>query len=189
MSDEPLYCLNTSDNKIVVDGHEFLDYDETSEGDRDTMNYIEGKVNAMFIDKTHKFTEYCPAFDENIIIKTTTGYKPAKDIKIGDKLVTGGEVVGLIRRKADEMCKLEDGTIMTPSTLCWNPDKNNWSRVGENREFTKQENELVSFIVVPNSQIEFANGLRVRDYMELCSPDSEMYYSKRLEQAETKLIR
>jgi hypothetical protein len=73
--------------------------------------------------------------------------------------------------------------------LCWNPDKNNWSRVGENREFTKQENELVSFIVVPNSQIEFANGLRVRDYMELCSPDSEMYYSKRLEQAETKLIR
>jgi hypothetical protein len=189
MSDEPLYCLNTSDNKIVVDGHEFLDYDETSEGDRDTMNYIEGKVNAMFIDKTHKFTEYCPAFDENIIIKTTTGYKPAKDIKIGDKLVTGGEVVGLIRRKTDEICKLEDGTIMTPSTLCWNPDKNNWSRVGENREFTKQENELVSFIVVPNSQIEFANGLRVRDYMELCSPDSEMYYSKRLEQAETKLIR
>ena len=180
-SDEPLYCLNTSDNKIIVDGHEFLDYDETSEGDRDTMNYIEGKVNATFIDKTHKFTEYCPAFDENVVIKTNTEYKPAKDIKIGDKLVTGSEVVGLIRRRVNEICQLEDGVVVTPSTMSWDGAKNSWSRVGETKEFIKEERELVSFIVVPNSQIEFANGLRVRDYMELCSPDSEMYYSKRLE--------
>jgi hypothetical protein len=41
-----------------------------------------------------------------------------------------------------------------------------------------KDSELVSFIVVPNSQIELRSGLRIRDYMELCSPDSEIHYSK-----------
>jgi hypothetical protein len=180
-SDEPLYCLNTSDNKIIVDGQEFLDYDETSEGDRDTMNYIEGRVNSTFVDKQHSFTEYCPSFGEKTLIKTQSGYKTAKDVQIGDKLVTGSEVVGLIRRKAKEICELDDGTVITPSTMYWDGNENKWIRMGEKSKFIEQESELVSFVVVPNSQIEFGSGLRVRDYMELCSPDSEMYYSKRLE--------
>ena len=45
--------------------------------------------------------------------------------------------------------------------------------------------ELVSFIVIPNSQIELEDGLRIRDYMELCSPDSEIHYSKCLESKNT----
>jgi hypothetical protein len=185
-SDEPLYCLNTSDNKIPIDEYTFLDYDETSEGDKATMNYIDGRVNSTFIDKEYPFKEYCPAIAETTLIKTSMGLKLAKEVKIGDKLVTGGEVVGLIRREVNEVCKLSNGTIVTPSTLFWNEKINKWERIGEKVEIIKDHNELVSFIVVPNSQIELEDGLRIRDYMELCSPDSEMYYSKRLEQVETK---
>ena len=36
-SDEPLYCLNTSDNKIPVYDLIFLDYDETTDGDKDDL--------------------------------------------------------------------------------------------------------------------------------------------------------
>jgi hypothetical protein len=180
-SDEPLYCLNTNNNKIPVDNLIFLDYDETSDGDEDTMNYIENQINATFLIKSYKFKEYGAAFDENTIIKTITGPKLAKNIKIGDKLVTGSEVVGLIRKKVREVCKLSNGLVITPSTLYWNTAVNNWERVGENESIIESSTELVSFIVTPNSQIELEDGTRIRDYMELCSPDSEIHYTKCLE--------
>ncbi len=180
-SNEPLYCLNTSDNHILVGDYDFLDYDETSEGDRDTMNFIEGQINSTFIDKEYSFKEYCSALHEETVIKTIEGKKKAKNVRIGDKLVTGGEVVGLIRRKVNEVCELDNGVITTPSTLYWNKDENKWERFGDKMKFREEKMELVSFIVVPNSQIELEDGLRVRDYMELCSPDSEIHYSKCLE--------
>ena len=180
-SEEPLYCLNTSDNKIPVDNLIFLDYDETTDGDKDTMNFVEGRLNSKIIDKDYKFKEYCGAIEETAVIKTCSGNKLAKDIKIGDKLVTGAEVIGLIRREVNEICKLKNGIIITPSTLYWNPDLNKWERFGEKIEILQKQIELVSFIVIPNSQIELEDGLRIRDYMELCSPDSEIHYSKCLE--------
>lgn len=184
-SDEPLYCLNTSDNKIPVYELIFLDYDETTDGDKDTMNFVEGRLNSTVVDKNYKFKEYCTAIGENTIIKTLNGNKLAKDIKIGDKLVTGSEVVGLIRREVNEVCKLKNGTIITPATLYWNPELNKWERFGEKLEIIEMRTELVSFIVIPNSQIELEDGLRIRDYMELCSPDSEIHYSKCLESKNT----
>lgn len=180
-SDDPLYCLNTSDNKIPIDNLLFLDYDETSDGDKDTMNLIQNRINATNINNDFKFKEYCAAIHEDTVIKTINGNKKAKDIIIGDKLVTGGEVVGLIRREVNEICKLSNGVITTPSTLYWNTLLNKWERFGENLEFIREKYELISFIVIPNSQIELEDGLRIRDYVELCSPDSEIHYSKCLE--------
>jgi hypothetical protein len=180
-SNEPLYCLNTSDNHILVDGIDFLDYDETSDGDKETMNFIEGRINATITNKDYKFKEYCSAIHEDTIIKTIQGNKKASNIVIGDKLLTGGEVVGLIRRKVNQICRLSNGVITTPSTLFWNKELNKWERFGEKIEFLDETMELISFIVIPNSQIELEDGLRIRDYAELCSPDSEIHYSKCLE--------
>jgi hypothetical protein len=180
-SDEPLYCLNTNDNHIFIDGYEFLDYDETKNGDVETMNFIENRINASNLTRHYNFTEYSPAVSEQTTIKTVGGLKQVRDIKIGDKLVTGSTVIGLIRKEVSEVCILEDNSIITPSTLYWNSDNNKWERFGNKYKTINQSQELVSFIVVPNSQIELGNGIRIRDYMELCSPDSEMYYSKHLE--------
>ena len=94
-------------------------------------------------------------------------------------------MVGLIRREVNEVCKLKNNTIITPATLYWNPDLNKWERFGEKLEIIGMRTELVSFIVTPNSQIELEDGLRIRDYMELCSPDSEIHYSKCLESKNT----
>ena len=180
-SDKPLYCLDTDNNKIPVDNLIFLDYDETVEGDNDTMNYIENRINSKNAVRSYKFKEYSPGLNGDALMCTVNGIKAAKDIVIGDKLVTGAEVIGLIKRKVNEICKLENNLILAPSTLAWNSDKNQWQRVGETNEIFTESTELVSFIVIPNSQIELENGMRIRDYMELCSPDSEMYYSSILE--------
>lgn len=179
-SEEPLYCLNTSDNRINIDNLEFLDYDETSDGDKGTMNFIEGRVNSESVSTDYKFTEYSPAISGSAMIRTKEGLKIAGDVKIGDILSTGSEVVGVIRKEVSEVCELENGLIVTPSTMFWSSESNKWKRFGDINEFKVQKMELVSFVVVPNSQIELENGIRIRDYMELCSPDSEMYYSKHL---------
>ena len=182
MSEKPLYCLNTHNNKIPINTFIFLDYDETVEGDKETMNYIENRINSQKRNFTYNFTEYSPAIGENTEIMTVNGLKRAKNIKIGDKLVTGSEVIGLIQRKVNEICTIQNDIIITPSTLMWNSDKNKWERIGNTRQIVKKSMNLVSFIVVPNSQIELKDGTRIRDYMELCSPDSEIHYSHHLEQ-------
>jgi hypothetical protein len=179
-SNEPLYCLGTSDNKIPVNNLVFLDYDETADGDIDTMRFIQNRVNATDdISLSYNFKEYSPAVGEETIIRTTITNKAAKDIKIGDKMVTGAEVVGIIRKEITEFCVLDNETIVTPSTMYW--DQNKWKRFGETYPVIKQRSELISFVVVPNSQIELENNTRIRDYMELCSPDSEIHYSNQLD--------
>jgi hypothetical protein len=130
-SDEPLYCLNTHNNLILVGGHEFLDYDETSDADYETMKYIEKRINGVNSDKTpYKFTEYSPGFDEQTKLRTKSGIKSGMDIQIGDELLTGATVIGLIRREINEYCIVND-TIITPSTLYWDITENKWIRIEE----------------------------------------------------------
>lgn len=181
-SEEPLYCLNTSNHHIPVEYLTFLDYDETTQADELTMNFIESRINSKPCQQSYRFTEYCPAVQEETGIKTTHGIKRAKDIQMGDKLVTGSEVVGVIRRQVNEVCELANGMVLTPSTLFWEEETSAWRRIGTTHLVQYGMKELVSFVVVPNSQIELESGLRIRDYMEMCSPDSEMYYSKQLTQ-------
>jgi hypothetical protein len=181
-SDQLLYCLNTSDHHIPVENLIFMDYDETSEGDKETLNFIDSRVNG-FTKPKHKdyaYADSCFAMADHHKIKTKTGLKAAKDIAIGDKLSTGCEVVGLIRRKITEICSLPNGVDLTPATLYWNKEANQWNRCGEDYSWTKGEKEWISFVVVPHSQIELEDGTVVRDYMELCSPDAEQYYTQRL---------
>ena len=179
-SDEHLYCLNTSDHTIPIEYLTFMDYDETPEGDEATLKWIEEKINAKMSTATHhSYADACFTIDETANIRTEKGLIQAKDIKIGDRLTTGSEVVGLIRREVSEVCTLSNGVRITPATLYW--DTNEWKRLGQDYEYQKVNCEMVSFVVTPNSQIELEDGMRVRDYMEVCSPDSEQHYSALLE--------
>jgi hypothetical protein len=181
-SDDLLYCVNTSDHKIPVEYLTFMDYDETSEGDKDTLNFIDSRVNGFTKPKNKDYTykDSCFAIEEHSKIKTKSGLVEAKDIKIGDTLSTGCEVVGLIRRQVTEVCRLPNGIQVTPATLYWKKEVNQWNRCGEDYMWTTEPCEWVSFVVVPHSQIELEDGTMVRDYMELCSPDAEQYYTQRL---------
>ena len=177
-SNDYLYCLNTSNHIIPVGIMDFLDYDETGKADKETMQFVENRINATSLPvKQNNITEYGFAIDENEQIWTKSGRKAIKDVVIGEKLTTGSEVVGFIRKEVSEICTVF-GMKITPSTLYWNAKK--WARIGEHFPIEKVKMEFVSLIVTPNSQIELGNGIYVRDYMELCSPDTEIYYSKHI---------
>jgi len=173
-----LYCLNTSNHMIPVGVLEFLDYDETNLGDYETMKYVEERINSYPSKSKYTFKEYGFALEENEKIWTKNGLKAIKDIRIGDQLSTGSEVVGVIRKEVTEMSNV-GGTKISPSTLYWNGI--HWKRFGEQFPIEAVSMECMSLIVTPNSQIELENGLRIRDYMELCSPDAELYYSKHID--------
>jgi P2-related tail formation protein len=191
-SDEPLYCLDTHDNKIPIQNHIFLDYDETPQADNYTMTYIQSVLNGTKYDYTYdnlnkNISEYSPCLEELVKIRLKSGeLKEAKNIKIGDKLSLGGEVIGIIKREVNEICKWGDISV-TPSTLYWDKNTNKWIRFGQVYEIIKTiPQNMVSFIVIPNSQIELENGIIIRDYMELCSPDSEKYYTNQLEKTKAE---
>lgn len=173
-----LYCLNTSTHMIPVGVLEFLDYDETNLGDYETMQYVEERINSYPSKSEYIFKEYGFALEENEKIWTKNGLKAIKDIRIGDQLSTGSEVVGVIRKEVTEISNV-GGTKISPSTLYWNGTQ--WKRFGEQFTIESVSMECMSLIVTPNSQIELENGLRIRDYMELCSPDAELYYSKHID--------
>ncbi len=196
-SDEPLYCLNTHDNKIPIDNYVFLDYDETPEGDLETMTYIQNTVNGQTSHRKHcegsiehrrskqiQITEYSPCVSKTNKVKLASGeLKEIQNIQIGDTLSMGSNVIGLIQREVTEICRLDDGIEVTPSTLYWNTKLNKWIRFGEEHIIIRLKTPQImnSLIVTPNSQIELSNEIVIRDYMELCSPDSEKYYSMHLE--------
>ena len=178
-SDEYLYCLNTNNHIIPVGILDFLDYDETSEADSITMRMIEERINGVPSPSTpYRFVESGFALHENARICVKSGVLPIKNVRIGDVLSTGSQVVGVIRKCVTEVCMV-NGIRITPSTLFW--DGYMWVRFGERYEIHAADTEMISLIVTPNSQIELENGLYVRDYMELCSPDAELYYSMQIE--------
>ena len=185
LSDEPLYCLNTDTHHIPIDGYLFMDYDETPSADEETMEWVESRLNGAPSNK-NRYHECGMAVHPMTGIRLATGeIRSAESLCIGDKLSTGSTIAGVIRKKVQEVVEV-DGVCLTASTLYWNETAQKWMRftpvpVPVPVPAIPKEQEFCSFVVVPNSQLELSTGLRIRDYMEVCSPDTEQIYTKHLQ--------
>jgi hypothetical protein len=173
-SEEPLYCLNTTDHTIPLKGWEFLDYDETAAGDEEALAWVERTLNDA--PSTPKaYADACFAMEDSARVRMASGdLVAAKDVKIGDRLSTGCQVAGIIRRQVVESCRV-GGVRVTPATLRWTGEE--WKRFGADHAAMEDRDEFVSFVAVPHSQIELEDGTRVRDYMEVCTPDAKEPYT------------
>lgn len=178
LSNEPLYCLNTDTHHIPIDGYLFMDYDETPSADEETMKWVDSRLNGAPSDK-NRYYECGMAVHPMTGIRLATGeIRSAESLCIGDKLSTGSTVAGVIRKKVQEVVEV-DGVYLTASTLYWNETSQKWMRFTPVVPIPKEQ-EFCSFVVVPNSQLELSTGLRIRDYMEVCSPDTEQVYTQHL---------
>lgn len=191
-SDIPLHCLNTNNHRIPVGNYEFCDYDETEEGDFKTMKMVETQINSIqdIYEKPYPFKEYSPAINgkSEIMMKNGTS-KWSKNVKIGDILSTGATVIGVIEREVSEVCEITGGNVVTSATCIWHDKR--WERAGT--IFTVQHRSsapeiFITFIVVPSSLIELRGGIFIRDYMEVCSPDSEKHYTELLSTSKAVLV-
>jgi len=183
-SEEPLYCLNTDTHHIPMDGYVFMDYDETPSADEETMCWVERQIQpAPAAPAAPQRTDYGMAVAPETGIRMASGaVQRADGVCLGDRLATGATVVGVIRKEVREWVNLEDGSEVTPSSLAWNSLTERWERQGKKRDIhTAHPPRLFcSWVVIPNSQVELASGIRVRDYLEYCSPETEHTYAEHL---------
>jgi hypothetical protein len=199
LSEEPLYCLNTDTHHIPIDGYVFMDYDETPTADEETMRWVERQIQPLpsLSSPSVKATEYGMAVSSDTRIRLSSGEVVCADkVKLGDKMVTGGTVAGVIRKEVEQWVTLSDGSRMTPSTLFWDATEERWKRWRDvlspssstsstpSTSSTSMPPIFCSWVILPHSQVELESGLRLRDYLEYASPETEHLYREHLEAKE-----
>jgi hypothetical protein len=177
-----LLCLNTDTHCIPIGSHVFRDYDEGEEADQETMAFIEERLNSQRSESIEN-SENSPIFHPDTEIKLEDGtILRARDLQIGDRLSTGSRIGGIVHKELREVCSINETTWMGSATLVWNKLTQQWARASTIVKPSLLSNPVIGIglIALTNSQIELANGIRTRDYMELCSPDSERFYERML---------
>jgi hypothetical protein len=180
--ERPLICFNTSDHKIPIGSFVFLDYDETEEGDQETMNWIDTALNAKSEPKQRTF-DYtsCVCQDTQIRMKDGTA-KPIQDIQLGDAVSTG-KVIGIVQKRVKDYCvvPLVRKQYVSPGSSVW--FGNEWRRAGDcfPIQAFPTEQTYYNLIVFHTASFETDQGLFIRDYVEVHSPDAEQFYSQKVE--------
>ena len=180
--ERPLICLNTSDHQISLGGYMFSDYDETEEGDKEAAVFVEKSLNGYNANpSTTTFKEYGALVHPHTLMEVG---KYANSICAGEQLSNGATVLGMIDKEISEATRLPNNTIVSPSTLVWNADKNMYERAADITGALKITYDVPQifrgFIVNPHSTIITDSGLYLRDYLEVCSPDTENAYAASL---------
>ena len=175
----PLICLNTEDHLLPIGEYIFLDYDETESGDLETMRWVEASVNNGK-SLTKEEIEYSPSVSATTEIRMHENkLKPAKAIQLGDMLLTG-KVVGIVQKEVKNVCEIQAGETIGEGTSIWDPEKCLWVRAGQLYESRYSPDIFYSFVVSPTAQIQLASGHRIRDYVEVHSPETEQFYAKKV---------
>lgn len=181
--ERPLICLNTSDHQISLGGYMFSDYDETADGDREAAIFVEKSINGHASKpSTTVFKEYGALVHPQTLMELG---RFANTICAGELLSSNkATVLGTIDKEISEAVQLYNGTIVSPSTLVWNQNKTKYERAAdmEGSRYIQYDTPQVfrGFIVNPHSTIITDSGLHLRDYLEVCSPDTENAYAASL---------
>jgi hypothetical protein len=178
---QSLICLDTDNHKIPIGPYTFCDYDETSEADAKTMEFIESRLNGHRKTQKIALTEASPSLHPDTFIKLENGsLVKARELTVGQRLSTGDVITGILHKEVIEVCEIEKGEMIASATLVW---KNGlWKRAGYYKPLLRYKTPVVfiGLVVLTGSQIELASGTRIRDFLELCSPDAEQFYSEAL---------
>lgn len=176
---QSLICLNTESHCIPIGPYLFRDYDETSLGDKAAMALVEERLNgAPTQPGPYTIHENSPTFHPSAEVKLADGsYRQARHLQVNDRLSTGSTIAGIFHKEVSEVCP-HPGGFLGSATLLWKKDR--WTRVGTVRPSVTLKATYIGLIVLTNSTIELRNGDIVRDYLELCSPDTETPYVESL---------
>ena len=182
---QSLICLNTEDHVIPMGPYRFRDYDETAEADKATMQMVEKRLNGSPTTPYSSITENSPTFHPDTYVKLYDGsLSKVKDLRVTMKLSTGDWIAGIFHKEVQEVCEISPNEWIGSATLFWNSTTNLWTRAGISvpTHHYKSPTVFIGLIVLTGSRIELASGIVLRDYLELCSPDTEQFYAEQLDQ-------
>lgn len=171
----PLICFNTDKHTFTIGSYIFRDYDETEEGDKETMkNVLESLNNSKEESVPHT---YNTVIAPKTKIKTQTGLIPADQISLGTPL-KNGTVVGVIRKTCNTFVNYK-GETFGEGTCIWSEEEKKWIRP-PTTSICALPRIFYSFVVSPSACIETEEGTVLRDYVEIHSPETEKAYTKAL---------
>lgn len=174
----PLICLNTEDHCIPLGGYTFRDYDESEEGDADTMRAVLAQLNGAANSEptdSHPLQYTTCIFPFAQIRMKDGSTRSAHKLRLGDATVTG-YILGIVKKEVGEVSS--QFSMCTPGCAVWDRDTNMWIRAGAapgGVTVLPEAQEWISF-VVEGGQFELEDGTRVRDYVEIHSPDTNIFY-------------
>ena len=172
--ERPLICFNTSDHKIPVGDYMFLDYDETEEGDQQTMEWVDEKLNAQKRRHPRSYS-YTSCGHETMEVRMADGTsKRIASLQLGDQLTTG-RVIGLVQKQVDSECTLPSGDLCAPGLCYWTGHL--WARAGDTCDVRKNTQTMYSLVVSKTASFETTKGTYGRDYVEVHSPEAEHFYA------------
>jgi hypothetical protein len=177
--ERPLICLNTSDHRIPIGGYSFLDYDETEAAEKETMQMVDSQVNIGSAPSLDAYDfSYDTVFGEEVEIRMKDGsLKQSGELKLDDMLSLG-KVIAVIQKKVTSYCLTKTNERVTPGTLIWSEDDEKWIRAGQLYEIIECVPTIFyGAIVTPSAIIQTCKGLKMRDYLEIHSPDTERHYA------------
>ena len=116
---------------------------------------------------------------EEVLVELIMEMLEVQEVVVGDELSAGGRVIGTLQKEVYEICPYADGSLGS-ATLIWSKDQ--WVRIGTVVPPTRLETPQIyrGLVVLPFSQIELHTGERIRDYIEIASPDIEEFYQEEL---------
>lgn len=184
-SSRPLVCLDTETHQIPLDGYIFSDWDETEESDVATMRNAETALNGKPTAGPELYNWHLqPAVGlETKICMADGTTKAAAQLQVGDKISTG-VVTGVGFRNVKQIVITDSGLQVTPSTLLWSGI--HWKRAGfmyEPIDVVSKTYCMRTIIVEGENSLETEAGERIRDMMEVWSPDMELATTECLKQA------
>lgn len=183
---EELICLNTDTHTMNIGSYTFRDFDETDAAHEATMGLVETMVNGGLSngdsanERKRIYREYTPAIPADIDVRLADGsILPAGQLAIGQRLASGGYIIGIADRQVTEIAGDDQ---LAAATLVWSPAGQHWVRAGDIAPVRRLKNPATykAFLITPNSQIELASGKYIRDYIEICSGDIEVHYAAEL---------
>jgi hypothetical protein len=106
-----------------------------------------------------------------------------QDLQLGDSLSTG-RVLGIVKKEVDAYSTRWPSC--TPGCAVWDSSANNghgeWVRAASPESLRRPHVQEWMSLVVESGQFELEDGLRIRDYVEIHSPDTNLFYNGALQQ-------
>ena len=183
-----LWCLGTSDNRIPIVNNEdrvmmFADYEESEEEDVvATAQAIAEKTLNGPTGVGHTVSDYSLGLDPTFQVHLRNGsWVPLSFVKIGDGLMGGGTVIGLIEEVCDLQCRTPAGHRVSAAQLVFHEGK--WVRAAHIYSAVEDDTILSHLMVTNNAPIIVGGDgevLQVRDYAEVTSLDIQAPYDAKM---------
>ena len=95
-----IYCLNTSNKKIIINNITFSDWDDVFSENK--YQILLNKINNKNLNDIHKY--YDKGFHHTTLVKMCNGlFKPISEIKVGEILDNYIKVCGIVHIKSDDL--------------------------------------------------------------------------------------